>query len=228
MGPPTTTSPTPSSSTPSSIGHLFFGAAAVISGTAGRLDTVQHDLLAPVRDFTPPFGTRRRCHGRGPPRARASDHPALALALSTSQPLNEEMEHDSPTRCHAWIRGADGVRAGARDPRLARRGSRVRRGSGVRGGERAAATEDALGWAPFTEQTRPWTRWWWLGSAVTEAGLARHLREFARVGFGGVEIQPIYEAQGSEDQVLTYLSPGGSPRWTPPPRTLGTSAWAST
>ncbi|MBK1789045.1 glycosyl hydrolase [Prauserella cavernicola] len=69
----------------------------------------------------------------------------------------------------------------------------------------ATAPRGALGWSPFTAETRPWTRWWWLGSAVTEDGLARHLRQFADVGFGGVEIQPIYEAQGYEDRVLTYL-----------------------
>ncbi|KAA9148165.1 hypothetical protein FPZ12_045080 [Amycolatopsis acidicola] len=70
-----------------------------------------------------------------------------------------------------------------------------------------AAPAPALGWGPVNAQTRPWTRWWWLGSAVTEAGLAQHLEEFARAGFGGVEVQPIYEAQGYEDHVLDYLSP---------------------
>ncbi|GHH84588.1 glycosyl hydrolase family 2 [Streptomyces sulfonofaciens] len=69
-----------------------------------------------------------------------------------------------------------------------------------------AAETAGLGWGPFTHEMRPWTRWWWLGSAVTEEGLARHLRQFADVGFGGVEIQPIYEAQGYEDRILWYLS----------------------
>ncbi|WP_267888445.1 glycosyl hydrolase, partial [Streptomyces sp. SBT349] len=66
---------------------------------------------------------------------------------------------------------------------------------------------DGLGWGPVTSQTRPWTRWWWLGSAVTETGLAGHLRAFAEAGLGGVEIQPIYEAQGQEDRVLPFLGP---------------------
>ncbi|MEB8339552.1 glycosyl hydrolase [Streptomyces endophyticus] len=65
-----------------------------------------------------------------------------------------------------------------------------------------------LDWPRFAREARPWTRWWWLGSAVTEAGLARHLEQFQQVGFGGVEIQPIYEAQGYEDHDLAYLGQG--------------------
>ncbi len=75
----------------------------------------------------------------------------------------------------------------------------------------AAATEPlervkALEWASFTSDMRPWTRWWWLGSAVTEQGLARHLQDFADAGFGGVEVQPIYEAQEREEAIRSYLS----------------------
>ncbi|GHJ41545.1 glycosyl hydrolase [Streptomyces sp. TS71-3] len=71
----------------------------------------------------------------------------------------------------------------------------------------AAAPPAAAGldWGPFTHEMRPWTRWWWLGSTVTEAGLRAHLGQFADAGFGGVEIQPIYEAQGYEDRILPYL-----------------------
>ena len=39
--------------------------------------------------------------------------------------------------------------------------------------------------------TRPWTRWWWMGSAVTEAGLTQELTRLRDAGFGGVEISPI-------------------------------------
>ncbi|MGP4014878.1 glycosyl hydrolase [Saccharopolyspora sp. 5N708] len=63
-----------------------------------------------------------------------------------------------------------------------------------------------LQWPAFDQETRPWTRWWWHGSAVTEKGLRRELDDLARSGFGGVEVQPIYEAQGYEDRVLPYLS----------------------
>jgi hypothetical protein len=65
----------------------------------------------------------------------------------------------------------------------------------------------AFDWGDFSAEARPWTRWWWLGSAVTPSGLRSHLNEFAAVGIGGVEIQPIYEAQDHPERVRSYLSP---------------------
>jgi hypothetical protein len=38
---------------------------------------------------------------------------------------------------------------------------------------------------------KPWTRWWWPGSAVDEQNLTRELESFAAAGLGGVEITPI-------------------------------------
>lgn len=55
----------------------------------------------------------------------------------------------------------------------------------------------------------PWTRWWWMGSALTEKELTRHLEQYAKAGIGGVEICPIYGAKGFEDQYVPFLSP----RW---------------
>lgn len=54
---------------------------------------------------------------------------------------------------------------------------------------------------------RPWTRWWWMGSAVTAAEITRHLEAYAAAGIGGVEITPIYGVKGREDQSLPMLSP---------------------
>lgn len=61
--------------------------------------------------------------------------------------------------------------------------------------------------APDT--TKPWTRWWWPGSAVDEASVTRQLEEFAAAGLGGVEITPIYGARGAEKRAIDFLSP----RW---------------
>src|SRR4026207_1448007 len=58
-----------------------------------------------------------------------------------------------------------------------------------------------------TQQTKPWTRWWWMGSAVDEAGIKKQLTQLAAVGFGGVEIVPIYGAKGFENKYIRYLSP---------------------
>jgi hypothetical protein len=70
----------------------------------------------------------------------------------------------------------------------------------------SVAGPGGLGWGAISHEMRPWTRWWWLGSAVTEQGLRSHLQRFAEAGLGGVEIQPIYESQGDEDTILPYLS----------------------
>jgi len=59
------------------------------------------------------------------------------------------------------------------------------------------------------DPAKPWTRWWWPGSAVDEAGLTRQLEQFAAAGLGGVEITPIYGVRGAESRNVAYLSP----RW---------------
>ncbi|MGB3800047.1 MAG: glycosyl hydrolase [Lewinella sp.] len=58
-----------------------------------------------------------------------------------------------------------------------------------------------------TDRTaRPWTYWWWMGSAVNKAEISRQLELFAASGLGGVHIIPIYGAKGYEDQFLDFLS----------------------
>ena len=59
------------------------------------------------------------------------------------------------------------------------------------------------------DPTKPWTRWWWPGNAVDEAGLTRQLEQFAAAGLCGVEITPIYGVRGYEDRNVAFLSP----RW---------------
>jgi hypothetical protein len=62
---------------------------------------------------------------------------------------------------------------------------------------------------PIPQEAKPYTRWWWLGSAVDSVGLDYNLKEFAKVGIGGVEITPIYGVQGNDANDIPYLSP----RW---------------
>lgn len=59
----------------------------------------------------------------------------------------------------------------------------------------------------FTQESKPYTRWWWLGSAVNNEGLTWNLEEMARAGIGGVEITPIYGVKGNDANELSYLSP---------------------
>lgn len=74
-------------------------------------------------------------------------------------------------------------------------------------GQAADFPEDPLAWPTATQTSKPWTRWWWLGSAVDQKNLTRELESFSKVGLGGVEICPIYGAVGAEDRALDYLSP---------------------
>lgn len=67
-----------------------------------------------------------------------------------------------------------------------------------------------LSWPEQTSQNRPWTRWWWMGSAVNEADLTALLTQYSRAGIGGVEICPIYGVKGAEDKFIDFLSP----QWT--------------
>jgi hypothetical protein len=62
-------------------------------------------------------------------------------------------------------------------------------------------------WPTPTRENRPWTRWWWLGSAVDKTNLTRLLTEYRDAGIGGVEICPIYGAKGYENRFIDFLSP---------------------
>jgi len=66
---------------------------------------------------------------------------------------------------------------------------------------------DPLQWATPTRENRPWTRWWWMGSAVDKTNLTHQLELFQAAGIGGVEITPIYGAKGYESQFIQYQSP---------------------
>jgi hypothetical protein len=72
------------------------------------------------------------------------------------------------------------------------------------------ALADDTAWPPATNEAKPWTRWWWLGSGVDEKNLTRELEAFSKAGLGGVEICPIYGAKGYEDRDLPFLSD----KWT--------------
>ena len=63
-----------------------------------------------------------------------------------------------------------------------------------------------LKWPAVTEQTKPWTRWWWLGSAVNAPDLTWNLEQYKAAGLGGVELTPIYGVYGYEKQFVDFLS----------------------
>lgn len=62
-------------------------------------------------------------------------------------------------------------------------------------------------WPEITRECRPWTYWWWMGSAVGAAELERHVNLYSSAGMGGMHIVPIYGAQGCEERYINYLTP---------------------
>jgi alpha-L-rhamnosidase len=62
-------------------------------------------------------------------------------------------------------------------------------------------------WPAITRQSKPWTRWWWLGSIVDKQNLTTEMEKYKKAGLGGLEITPIYGVKSYEDRFINYLSP---------------------
>ena len=67
-------------------------------------------------------------------------------------------------------------------------------------------TSTARDWPAVTRESRPWTRWWWHGSAVDRRNLTSELETLRDAGIGGVEITPIYGVRGEERRFISFLS----------------------
>ena len=52
-------------------------------------------------------------------------------------------------------------------------------------------------WPEATLESRPGSRWWWLGSAVDSANLAKNISEYAKAGIATLEVTPIYGVKGN-------------------------------
>jgi len=53
---------------------------------------------------------------------------------------------------------------------------------------------------------KPWTYWFWMGSAVNQKDIKIQLDEFSKAGLGGVHIVPVYGVKGYENQFIPFLS----------------------
>lgn len=62
-------------------------------------------------------------------------------------------------------------------------------------------------WPEITQTAKPWTRWWWEGSAVDKAGLTAAMEQYRQAGLGGLEVTPIYGVKGYEQQFIPFLTP---------------------
>lgn len=63
------------------------------------------------------------------------------------------------------------------------------------------------GWPEPSAESRPWTRWWWLGAAIEDDVLRGLLAEYAAAGLGGVEIQSIYAVNEPTVPERAFLTP---------------------
>ena len=61
-------------------------------------------------------------------------------------------------------------------------------------------------WPKVTNQTKPWTRWWWLGAAYDTTDVRVALQQYADAGLGGLEVTDIYGVQGEEERYKEFLS----------------------
>ncbi|SEJ53821.1 hypothetical protein SAMN04487995_5151 [Dyadobacter koreensis] len=60
--------------------------------------------------------------------------------------------------------------------------------------------------AQTVSTSKPWTYWWWMGSAVTQEDITVQLEGFAKAGLGGVHIIPIYGVKGYENDFVPFLT----------------------
>ncbi len=64
-----------------------------------------------------------------------------------------------------------------------------------------------LSWPELTRTNKPWTRWWWPGSIVSQSDLTTAMEKYRDAGLGGMEVAVIYGVKGQEDKFISYLSP---------------------
>ena len=60
--------------------------------------------------------------------------------------------------------------------------------------------------AQTASTAKPWTFWWWMGSAANEHDITAQLEGFKKSGLGGVHISPIYGVKGYEKEFVPFLS----------------------
>lgn len=61
-------------------------------------------------------------------------------------------------------------------------------------------------WPEESVDTKPGTRWWWMGSAVDKTNLSKNMEAYADAGIGSLEITPIYGIQGNDSNEIDFLS----------------------
>lgn len=66
--------------------------------------------------------------------------------------------------------------------------------------------QSTVDWPKENNETKPGSRWWWMGSAVDEENLTKNLQAYSDAGIGTMEITPIYGVQGNDSNEVDFLS----------------------
>ena len=69
-----------------------------------------------------------------------------------------------------------------------------------------SSCESKIEWPEQSAETKPGTRWWWMGSSVDESNLTANMEAYAKAGIGSLEITPIYGIQGNDENEVDFLS----------------------
>lgn len=70
-----------------------------------------------------------------------------------------------------------------------------------------ALSVSAQTWPSQSIQTKPGSRWWWLGSALTQKDVSWNMQQYSLHGIGTLEITPLYGVQGNDKNNIPFLSP---------------------
>ncbi len=69
-------------------------------------------------------------------------------------------------------------------------------------------------WPEIRQETKPWTRMWWMGSIGNKQDLTAAFEKYREAGLGGIEVTCIYGVKGQEDKFVNYLSPEWMDKFT--------------
>ena len=69
-----------------------------------------------------------------------------------------------------------------------------------------AQCQQKVEWPEESIDTKPGSRWWWMGNAVDETNLTKNMEAYADAGIGSLEITPIYGIQGNDSNEVDFLS----------------------
>ncbi len=69
-----------------------------------------------------------------------------------------------------------------------------------------AQCQSKVDWPKESIDTKPGSRWWWMGNSVDEENLTKNMEAYADAGIGSLEITPIYGVQGNDSNEVDFLS----------------------